>query len=103
MLFLPLTDKTIVHNFPSVYSRFVHSYLEHQFKETMRNSDLNTLDEKITSLVNLCRALMEENLALRQQAQGWKVEHDKVLENNELALEKVEAMIKQLKTMEGVQ
>lgn len=58
------------------------------------------LEEKVEELIELCSVLSKENRALRTQQQNWTTERAKLIEKNELAKSRVEAMITRLKTLE---
>ena len=58
------------------------------------------LEEKVEELIELCSVLSNENGALRTQQQNWTTERAKLIEKNELAKSRVEAMITRLKTLE---
>jgi len=48
----------------------------------------------------LCKELNLENGALKAQVAGWRDERKDLMDKNELARSKVEAMIDRLRTME---
>lgn len=66
----------------------------------MKEPDFIALDEKVDYLVALCQKLQEENRQLRLQEQSWRAEKAKLMENNDHARQKVEAMINRLRTLE---
>lgn len=66
----------------------------------MPPTDLDTLERKVTELIELCQVLARENRALRGQQSNWTVERAKLIEKNELAKSKVESMITRLKSLE---
>ena len=66
----------------------------------MEASELASLDRKITELVQLCQQLRQENRILRASEQQWKQERAQLIEKNELARTKIEAMIGRLKALE---
>lgn len=66
----------------------------------MKESDFIALDQKINYLVALCQKLTTENRQLRQQEQSWRAEKAKLMEKNDLARNKVEAMIQRLRSLE---
>lgn len=66
----------------------------------MPNSDFSVLERRIDELIQLCEQLSRENHALKTQAQQWAGERAQLIEKNELAKSKVEAMIGRLKGLE---
>lgn len=62
--------------------------------------DFKTLEKKISDLVTLCDQLARENQVLMDQHNDWAVERAQLIEKNELAKSKVEAMISRLKALE---
>ena len=66
----------------------------------MSNNPLKELEHKIDELISLCKELNRENRALKADNAGWRDERRDLLDKNELARSKVEAMIDRLRTME---
>ncbi len=66
----------------------------------MDSSELNDLSHKIEELVILCGSLRQENKNLRTGEQQWKQERAQLIEKNEIARTRVEAMIGRLKALE---
>jgi len=66
----------------------------------MADNPLKDLENKIDELISLCRELNRENRALKAEIAGWHEERKDLLDKNELARSKVEAMINRLRTME---
>jgi cell division protein ZapB len=66
----------------------------------MPATDLESLEQKINELIDLCQLLARENRALRTQQNNWSTERARLIEKNELAKTKVEAMISRLKALE---
>ena len=66
----------------------------------MLTADLNTLETKIAELVELCESLANENRALRERNRTWAAEKSNLVERNELARSKIEALIDRLKSMD---
>jgi cell division protein ZapB len=66
----------------------------------MAANPLKELEQKIDELVSLCRELNRENRALKAEVAGWRDERRDLMDKNELARSKVEAMIDRLRTME---
>jgi cell division protein ZapB len=66
----------------------------------MAENQLKDLEIKIDELVSLCSELNRENQALKADSAGWHDERQGLIDKNELARTKVEAMIDRLRTME---
>lgn len=66
----------------------------------MSDIDLTSLERKIDELVQLCDQLARENQALSQRHGDWAAERAQLIEKNELAKSKVEAMISRLRSLE---
>ena len=66
----------------------------------MKDPELNDLSQKIDYLVALCQKLKEENRLLRAKEQSWLEERAQLMEKNDVARNRVEAMITRLRTME---
>ena len=66
----------------------------------MSNNPLKELEHKIDELISLCKELNRENRALKSEVAGWRDERKDLMDKNELARSKVEAMIDRLRTME---
>lgn len=66
-----------------------------------RESSLSTLERKLDALVNLCEKLSRENRQLQEQKSDWLRERTRLIEKNELARVRVEAMIARLKNLEA--
>lgn len=64
-------------------------------------SSLSSLERKLDALINLCEKLSRENLALQEQKSDWMRERTRLIEKNELARVRVEAMIARLKNLEA--
>ena len=62
--------------------------------------EIKDLEAKIDELINLCDELEKHNLELRSDQQNWAQERARLVEKNELARTKVEAMIVKLKNLE---
>ncbi|WP_339639803.1 TIGR02449 family protein [uncultured Porticoccus sp.] len=63
------------------------------------SEDLQTLEQKIDRLINICARLQKENLSLRERESTLLRERSKLLEKNELARSRVEHMIVRLKNL----
>jgi cell division protein ZapB len=66
----------------------------------MADNSLKDLENKIDELISLCKELNRENRALKAEVAGWRDERRDLMDKNELARSKVEAMIDRLRTME---
>lgn len=65
------------------------------------SDDLSVLESRVDELIDLCEALARENHILRERNRSWAVERADLLERNEVAKSKVEAMIERLKSLDG--
>ncbi|MEP3856886.1 MAG: TIGR02449 family protein [Porticoccus sp.] len=63
------------------------------------SEDLQTLEQKIDRLINICARLQKENISLRERESTLLKERSKLLEKNELARNRVEHMIVRLKNL----
>jgi cell division protein ZapB len=66
----------------------------------MADAQLKELEKKIDELIALCQQLNRENQALKTDSAGWREERQGLIDKNELARNKVEAMIERLRAME---
>jgi cell division protein ZapB len=66
----------------------------------MSDVDVQALERKIDELLRLCRELSRANQALLAKHDDWAAERAQLIERNELAKSKVEAMISRLKALE---
>ena len=66
----------------------------------MSGKQLKDLEKKLDELIALCRELNLENGALKAEVAGWRDERKGLMDKNELARSKVEAMIDRLRSME---
>lgn len=66
----------------------------------MADNTLKDLEQKIEGLIALCSELKRENHTLKSEIAGFREERRELLDKNELARSKVEAMIDRLRTME---
>lgn len=67
----------------------------------MTDQLLETLENKLEQLLTLCDRLQEENQSYKQQKTEWHQERARLIEKNELARNRVEAMITRLKSLES--
>lgn len=66
---------------------------------TAMSDDLQTLEQKIDRLINICARLQKENQSLRERESSLLRERSRLLEKNELARSRVEHMIVRLKNL----
>ena len=66
----------------------------------MAVNQLKDLENKIDELIALCKELNRENRTLKADIAGWREERKDLMDKNELARTKVEAMIERLRAME---
>ena len=62
--------------------------------------DINTLEKRIDELINLCDELESKHRAIETDRENWTQERTSLLEKNEMAKAKIEAMITRLKSLE---
>jgi cell division protein ZapB len=67
----------------------------------MAEDQLKTLEIKIDELIALCAELNRENQMLKAKSADWQSERQSLIDKNELARSKVEAMIDRLRAMES--
>ena len=66
----------------------------------MAENQLKALEQKIDELIELCNDLNRENQMLKTDSADWHQERQNLIDKNELARTKVEAMIDRLRTMD---
>ncbi len=66
----------------------------------MEAKQYKSLEQKIDKLISLCDQLNEENRLLKSKEDNWVNERAQLIEKNEQAKLKVEAMITRLKALE---
>jgi len=62
--------------------------------------DIKDLETKIDELIAVCDELERQNSVMNTDREKWLHERTRLLEKNELAKSKVEAMIMRLKALE---
>lgn len=66
----------------------------------MARNDLRQLEDKIDRLISVCEQLQAENQSLREREAALLKERSHLVEKNETARSRVEAMITRLKNLE---
>ena len=66
----------------------------------MAENQLKVLEQKIDELISLCNDLNRENQVLKADSANWQRDRQSLVNKNEVARTKIEAMISRLKTME---
>jgi cell division protein ZapB len=66
----------------------------------MPDTPIRALEQKIDDLIRLCTELNRENVSLKAEARNLTAERETLVERNELAKDKVEAILSRLKTAE---
>lgn len=64
------------------------------------SEQITALEQRVESLIELCRRLQRENDMLRDSQSSLNAERAALLEKNETARSRIEAMISRLKAME---
>jgi len=67
----------------------------------MSGSDLKSLEHKLEELIDAFQSLEKENQVLRSERDVWHSERSRLIQQNNLARTKVEAMIDRLKALEA--
>ncbi|MGB3611854.1 MAG: TIGR02449 family protein [Cellvibrio sp.] len=66
----------------------------------MSDDLLLSLETKLDRLILLCNRLQQENAQLKARESEWQRERERLIEKNELARSRVEAMIAHLKSLD---
>lgn len=66
----------------------------------MQQPDLEALSRKLDRLIERCQKLETENAGLRQLQDDWQKERAQLMQKNDLARSKIEAMIGRLRALE---
>lgn len=66
----------------------------------MANFDIDELERQAEELIHLCQRLREENHSLRVRQEALMAERSDLIEKNEQARSRVEAMLSRLRAME---
>ncbi|PWG62971.1 TIGR02449 family protein [Sediminicurvatus halobius] len=64
------------------------------------NEQIVQLEQRVERLIRLCEQLRDENRVLRESQEAINAERAALLEKNETARSRIEAMISRLKAME---
>ena len=67
----------------------------------MSDELIHTLEAKLDELIRQCSRLQQENNELKHREGEWQRERVRLVEKNELARTRVEAMITRLKSLES--
>ena len=67
----------------------------------MTEQALKDVEAKLDELISLCNRLEKENATLKAKEESWRQERTRLLEKNEIARTRVEAMINRLKNLES--
>lgn len=62
--------------------------------------DLETLEKRIDELIAFCDELERKQSTMEADREKWLLERTRLLEKNEMAKSKIEAMIMRLKSLE---
>jgi cell division protein ZapB len=66
----------------------------------MDEPEIKILSERVRQLIALCDQMQQQNRHLIAQERNWRDERMQLIEKNDLARQKVEAMILRLKALE---
>ena len=66
----------------------------------MEETTIAALASRIDDLIALCATLARENQALQGEQAAWRVERAQLIERNELAKSKIDAMIDRLRSLD---
>ncbi|MDN6320391.1 MAG: TIGR02449 family protein [Marinobacter sp.] len=66
----------------------------------MEQSEVQALADKLDKLIEHCQKLERDNATLRQLQDGWNRERAQLMQKNDLAKNKIEAMIGRLRALE---
>lgn len=66
----------------------------------MAKFQIDLLERQVDELIQLCRRLQEENASLRTRQEALMTERGELIEKNEQARSRVEAMLSRLRAME---
>ncbi|WP_152205346.1 TIGR02449 family protein [Marinobacter changyiensis] len=66
----------------------------------MEQPELQALADKLDRLIERCRTLEQDNAAMRELQDDWNRERAQLIQKNDLAKNKIEAMIGRLRALE---
>ena len=66
----------------------------------MEQSEVQALADKLDKLIARCQKLEQDNASLRELQDSWNRERAQLLHKNDLAKNKIEAMIGRLRALE---
>ncbi|MEX0604753.1 MAG: TIGR02449 family protein [Marinobacter sp.] len=66
----------------------------------MEQPELQALADKLDRLIDRCRKLEQDNAAMRELQDDWNRERAQLIQKNDLAKNKIEAMIGRLRALE---
>lgn len=66
----------------------------------MEQSELQALADKLDKLIERCDRLERDNMMLRELQDDWNRERAQLMQKNDLARGKIEAMIGRLRSLE---
>lgn len=66
----------------------------------MEQPELQALADKLDRLIERCRKLEQDNAAMRELQDNWNRERAQLIQKNDLAKNKIEAMIGRLRALE---
>ncbi|MFL1405600.1 TIGR02449 family protein [Marinobacter sp. M1N3S26] len=66
----------------------------------MEQSELQAMAEKLDRLIERCRKLEQDNAAMRELQDEWNRERAQLLQRNDQAKNRIEAMIGRLRALE---
>ncbi len=66
----------------------------------MSEPSLKRLEQKLDTLLEQYERVLQDNRLLKAERSAWQAERAKLIKQNELARDRVEAMIERLKTLE---
>ncbi|RBW48969.1 TIGR02449 family protein [Marinobacter sp. F3R11] len=66
----------------------------------MEQSEVQALADKLDKLIEHCQKLEQDNATLRQLQDDWNRERSQLMHKNDLAKNKIEAMIGRLRALE---
>lgn len=72
----------------------------HDGAATLGHFDIDLLERQADELIRLCQRLREENASLRTRQETLMAERGELIEKNEQARSRVEAMLSRLRAME---